>query len=329
MDSDSIIIHGSRPMLGPSDFADLRTADGLYVDKTALIREVVERGSETLAYLRPRRFGKSLALSMLKCFLDCRDPRPELFEGLEIARDRAFWDRHFGKYPVILLSLKSLDCDTFPKMLEKLADALQSMAEGFGYLLESKRLRASQKRFLEHLMDGTPTQREMEKSLSMLSRMLCVHHGQRCVILLDEYDVPLNRAHLKNYYAQAVDVIRPLMGMALKDNEALRFGLVTGCLRIARESIFTGLNHQDVRTVLTPESREWFGFSPRPDRRPTLRQRLLGHRRRRNPTLRRRVLPQGLRRRPGRRPQRPAVKSATQPKPKGVPKWALLLASKC
>ena len=263
MDSDSIIIHGSRPMLGTSDFADLRQSDGLYVDKTALIREVVERGSKTLAYLRPRRFGKSLALSMLKCFLDCRDPRPELFEGLEIARDRAFWDRHFGKYPVILLSLKSLDCDTFPKMLEKLADALQSMAEGFGYLLESKRLRASQKRFLEHLMDGTPTQREMEKSLSMLSRMLCVHHGQRCVILLDEYDVPLNRAHLKNYYDQAVDVIRPLMGMALKDNEALRFGLVTGCLRIAKESIFTGLNHQDVHTVLTPESREWFGFSPR------------------------------------------------------------------
>ena len=260
MDND-IIIHGSRPMLGTSDFAKLRAVDGLYVDKTAFIREVVERGSETLAYLRPRRFGKSLALSMLKCFLDCRDPRPELFAGLEIAHDRAFWERHFGKYPVILLSLKNLDCDTFPEMLEKLADALQSMAEGFDYLLESRRLRASQKRFLEHLMDGNPTRREMEKSLSMLSRMLCAHHGQRCVILLDEYDVPLNHAHLKDYYSQAIEVIRPLMGMALKDNEALRFGVVTGCLRIAKESIFTGLNHLDVHTVLTPEDREWFGFS--------------------------------------------------------------------
>src|SRR5574344_1524409 len=113
MDSDSIIIHGSRPMLGTSDFADLRQSDGLYVDKTALIREVVERGSKTLAYLRPRRFGKALALSMLQCFLDCRDPRPELFEGLEIARNRAFWDRHFGKYPVILLSLKDMRMNTF------------------------------------------------------------------------------------------------------------------------------------------------------------------------------------------------------------------------
>ena len=92
--------------------------------------------------------------------------------------------------------------------------------------------------------------------------MLCAHHGQRCVILLDEYDVPLNHAHLKDYYSQAIEVIRPLMGMALKDNEALRFGVVTGCLRIAKESIFTGLNHQDVHTVLTRESREWFGFSP-------------------------------------------------------------------
>ena len=262
MDSD-IIIHGSRPMLGTSDFADLRQSDGLYVDKTALIREVVERGSKTLAYLRPRRFGKSLALSMLKCFLDCRDPRPELFEGLEIARDRAFWDRHFGKYPVILLSLKDMRMNTFEDNYAILVQTISWLVHSFAYLKDSPSLDDTDREQYERYRRGTADKAELCASLRWLSRMLCAHHGQRCVILLDEYDVPLNRAHLKNYYDQAVDVIRPLMGMALKDNEALRFGLVTGCLRIAKESIFTGLNHQDVHTVLTPESREWFGFSPR------------------------------------------------------------------
>ena len=137
MDSD-IIIHGSRPLLGTSDFADLRQSDGLYIDKTAFIREVVERGSETLAYLRPRRFGKSLALSMLKCFLDCRDPRPELFEGLEIARDRAFWERHFGKYPVILLSFEGVKGDTFDEMLNRLQDTIRSLADQLSYLLQEE-----------------------------------------------------------------------------------------------------------------------------------------------------------------------------------------------
>ena len=155
MDSD-IIIHGSRPMLGTSDFAKLRAADGLYIDKTAFIREVVERGSETLAYLRPRRFGKSLALSMLKCFLDCRDPRPELFEGLEIARDRAFWDRHFGKYPVILLSLKNLDCGSFASMLRRLTDAIRALASQFSYLLQDEGLPSWERRQLDRLTSGEP-----------------------------------------------------------------------------------------------------------------------------------------------------------------------------
>ena len=260
MDSD-IIIHGSRPMLGTSDFADLRQSDGLYVDKTALIREVVERGSKTLAYLRPRRFGKSLALSMLKCFLDCRDPRPELFEGLEIARDRAFWDRHFGKYPVILLSLKDMRMNTFEDNYAILVQTISWLVHSFAYLKDSPSLDDTDREQYERYRRGTADKAELCASLRWLSRMLCAHHGQRCVILLDEYDVPLNQAHLQGFYKEAIDVIRPLMGMALKDNEALRFGLVTGCLRIAKESIFTGLNHQDVHTVLTPESREWFGFS--------------------------------------------------------------------
>ena len=262
MDSDSIIIHGSRPMLGTSDFADLRQSDGLYVDKTALIREVVERGSKTLAYLRPRRFGKSLALSMLKCFLDCRDPRPELFEGLEIAHDRAFWDRHFGKYPVILLSLKDMRMNTFEDNYAILVQTISWLVHSFAYLKDSPSLDDTDREQYERYRRGTADKAELCASLRWLSRMLCAHHGQRCVILLDEYDVPLNHAHLKGYYGQAIEVIRPLMGMALKDNEALRFGLVTGCLRIVKESIFTGLNHQDVHTVLTRESREWFGFSP-------------------------------------------------------------------
>ena len=260
MDSD-IIIHGSRPMLGTSDFAKLRAADGLYIDKTAFIREVVERGSETLAYLRPRRFGKSLALSMLKCFLDCRDPRPELFEGLEIARNRAFWDRHFGKYPVILLSLKDMRMNTFEDNYAILVQTISWLVHSFAYLKDSPSLDDTDREQYERYRRGTADKAELCASLRWLSRMLCAHHGQRCVILLDEYDVPLNHAHLQGFYKETIDVIRPLMGMALKDNEALRFGLVTGCLRIAKESIFTGLNHQDVHTVLTPESREWFGFS--------------------------------------------------------------------
>ena len=237
---------------------------------------------------------------MLKCFLDCRDPRPELFEGLEIARDRAFWDRHFGKYPVILLSLKDMRMNTFEDNYAILVQTISWLVHSFAYLKDSPSLDDTDREQYERYRRGTADKAELCASLRWLSRMLCAHHGQRCVILLDEYDVPLNRAHLKNYYDQAVDVIRPLMGMALK--VAPSFDKLCDSARKGLDQI---------------------------DRHPTLRQRLLGHRRRRNPTLRRRVLPQGLRRRPGRRPQRPAVKSATQPKPKGVPKWALLLASKC
>ena len=263
MDSDSIIIHGSRPMLGTSDFADLRQSDGLYVDKTALIREVVERGSKTLAYLRPRRFGKSLALSMLKCFLDCRDPRPELFEGLEIARDRTFWDRHFGKYPVLLLSFEAVKGDTFDAMLHRLPDTIRSLADQFSYLLQQDALPKSERRELESLISGSLKSHELSESLHFLSRMLHIHYGQRSIILLDDYDLPLLYAYLNGYYEQAIETIFSLLAPALKDNEDLRFGVITGCLHIVERGLYNRLNHLDVRTVLTPESREWFGFSTR------------------------------------------------------------------
>ena len=262
MDSD-IIIHGSRPLLGTSDFADLRQSDGLYVDKTAFIREVVERGSETLAYLRPRRFGKSLALSMLKCFLDCRDPRPELFEGLEIARDRTFWDRHFGKYPVILLSFEEVKGDTFDEMLNRLQDTIRSLADQFSYLLQEDGLPKWERRELESLISGSLKSHELSESLHFLSRMLHIHYGQRSIILLDDYDLPLLYAYLNGYYEQAIETIFSLLAPALKDNEDLRFGVITGCLHIVERGLYNRLNHLDVRTVLTPESREWFGFSPR------------------------------------------------------------------
>ena len=262
MDSD-IIIHGSRPMLGTSDFAKLRAADGLYIDKTAFIREVVERGSETLAYLRPRRFGKSLALSMLKCFLDCRDPRPELFEGLEIARDRTFWDRHFGKYPVILLSFEEVKGDTFDEMLNRLQDTIRSLADQFSYLLQEDGLPKWERRELESLISGSLKSHELSESLHFLSRMLHTHYGQRSIILLDDYDLPLLYAYLNGYYEQAIETIFSLLAPALKDNEDLRFGVITGCLHIVERGLYNRLNHLDVHTVLTPESREWFGFSPR------------------------------------------------------------------
>ena len=261
MDSD-IIIHGSRPLLGTSDFAKLRAADGLYIDKTAFIREVVERGSETLAYLRPRRFGKSLALSMLKCFLDCRDPRPELFEGLEIARDRAFWERHFGKYPVILLSFEGVKGDTFDEMLNRLQDTIRSLADQFSYLLQDEGLPKWERRELESLISGSRKSHELSESLHFLSRMLHTHYGQRSIILLDDYDLPLLYAYLSGYYDQAIETIFSLLAPALKDNEDLRFGVITGCLHIVERGLYNRLNHLDVHTVLTRESREWFGFSP-------------------------------------------------------------------
>ena len=261
MDHDPIIIHGSQPMLGTSDFADLRQSDGLYVDKTALIREVVERGSKTLAYLRPRRFGKSLALSMLKCFLDCRDPRPELFAGLEIARDRAFWERHFGKYPVILLSFEGVKGDTFDEMLNRLQDTIRSLADQFSYLLQDEGLPKWERRELESLISGSRKSHELSESLHFLSRMLHTHYGQRSIILLDDYDLPLLYAYLSGYYDQAIETIFSLLAPALKDNEDLRFGVITGCLHIVERGLYNRLNHLDVHTVLTPESREWFGFS--------------------------------------------------------------------
>lgn len=247
--------------IGQSSFVRLREDHCLYIDKSAFVREVAN-AKKVQVYLRPRRFGKTLALSMLDAFFNCQAPRPELFDGLEISEDRAFCAAHQNQYPVLRLSLKNLDTDNFEKMREKLAYELAQLVREHKYLLESEKLAAEERDFLQRLAWEKASLAELEGSLLRMSHMLHAHHGRRCVILLDEYDVPLNSAYGYGYLDLCVPLIRSFMLQSFKDNDALAYAVITGCLRISRESIYTGMNNVDIHTILRKEEREWFGFTP-------------------------------------------------------------------
>ena len=251
--------------VGIDSFEKIRRNNFYYIDKTKLIEQLVETGGEVTLFTRPRRFGKTLNMSMLKAFFETGADE-SLFDGLYIAQNKALCEEHMGKYPVIFLSLKSVEGLKYEDAIYRITELIGIEAERFGFLEDSEYLSENEKKRYKAIIalkDGTNAMDEkaLVSSLQILSQLLYKHFGQKTVILIDEYDVPLDKAFQNGYYKEMVSLIRGLFGMALKTNESLQFAVLTGCLRISKESIFTGLNNFEVLSILNVQYDECFGFT--------------------------------------------------------------------
>ena len=254
--------------VGIENFHDIRKEGFYYVDKTAMIRDLLHQWSKVNLFTRPRRFGKSLNMSMLRAFFEIGCDRT-LFEGLEIAEEKDLCQEYMGKFPVVSVSLKGVDGNDFPSARSMICLAVGSEAMRFQFLSESKMLTDKEKELYEQLTTvgkGTEDVFAMPDSvlagsLKTLAGLLEKHYGRKAIILIDEYDVPLAKASEKGYYGQMLALIRGMFDQALKTNDHLYFAVLTGCLRVAKESIFTGLNNPKVFSVTTVRFDEYFGFT--------------------------------------------------------------------
>ncbi|WP_304116097.1 AAA family ATPase, partial [Phascolarctobacterium succinatutens] len=236
-----------------------------YVDKTALIEQLLSNKGMVNLFTRPRRFGKTLTMSMLRYFFEIGTDA-KLFDGLYIAKNQKLCEAYLGKYPVISISIKDVDGFTFDKAMYSLVEVIANEAGRFLYLLDSDKLTAEDKdqyRAMISVRDGLYMMDEkiLESSLKKLSELLYKHYEKKVIILIDEYDVPLSKAFNNGYYKEMVGLIRALFGKALKTNDALFMAVLTGCLRISKESIFTGLNNFKVLSILDNSFDEQFGFT--------------------------------------------------------------------
>ena len=256
----------ARLPMGIEDFKRIRTDGFYYIDKTRMIRDLLDNMAYVNLFTRPRRFGKTLNMSMLKYFFDIGSI-PALFDGLEISKEAEICDRYQGKFPVISISLKNVGGSTFDKAKNKLQSTIGNEAIRFSFLSDSDRLSETERRQFAKLIelneegDFAMSEGLLENSLLLLSRFLQKHYGQNTVILIDEYDVPLDKAYQAGYYDAMVELIRTLFGQALKTNNSLFFAVLTGCLRISKESIFSGFNNFKVYTVKDVRYKEYFGFT--------------------------------------------------------------------
>ena len=254
--------------IGMDGFEKIRTNDFYYVDKTLFIKELLQNWGEVNLFTRPRRFGKSLNMSMLKNFFEI-GMDPAWFKGLKIAQERELCETYMGKFPVISISLKSVDGMNFEAASAALKNTIGKEAMRFQFLLESDRLSGAEKDLYQRLIKiGTTseavydiTDAALTDSLKTLSQLLEKHCGQKAILLIDEYDVPLDKAFQGGYYDEMAALIRSLLGNALKTNDSLYFAVLTGCLRISKESIFTGLNNLKVHTISDVRYDEYFGFT--------------------------------------------------------------------
>ena len=251
--------------VGIENFEEIRRNRFYYVDKTKLIEQLVETGGKVTLFTRPRRFGKTLNMSMLRSFFETGSDA-SLFDGLYIAENKALCEEYMGKYPVIFLSLKSVEGLNFEDARYRMIELISIEAERFGFLADSEHLSENEReryKAMISLHNGTNAMDEkvLISSLRILSQLLYKHFGKKTVILIDEYDVPLDKAFQNGFYQEMVSLIRGLFGMALKTNDYLQFAVLTGCLRITKESIFTGLNNFKVLSILDSRFDEQFGFT--------------------------------------------------------------------
>ena len=244
--------------VGIENFEEIRKLGFYYIDKTRLIEQLLQGWGKVTLFTRPRRFGKTLNMSMLRSFFEIGMDK-SLFDGLYISGNKVFCDEHMGKYPVIFLSFKGVDGLDFTTARRMLCAILKDELDRHYYLKTSDVLTDEDRILFTKMLHGQDD--NIEDSIRMLSKLLYKHYGQKVVILIDEYDVPLDKAFQNGYYKEMVSLIRGLFGQALKTNEFLQFAVLTGCLRVSKESIFTGLNNFKVMSILDARFDEQFGFT--------------------------------------------------------------------
>ena len=249
--------------VGIEDFQEIRRLGFYYVDKTMLIEQLLSKWGKVNLFTRPRRFGKSLNMSMLRYFFDIETDKT-LFDGLYVSHNKQICEEYMGKFPVIYISLKGVDGLTFSEARFCLAELIESEARRFKFLMHSDKLDADDKAMYRDLLSlhgADVAAMSLRFALKKLSELLYKHYGQKAIILIDEYDVPLDKAFQHGYYREMVALIRGLFGETLKTNEFIQFAVLTGCLRVSKESIFTGLNNFKVLSITDARFDEQFGFT--------------------------------------------------------------------
>ncbi len=246
--------------IGVDSFEKLRREDFYYVDKTGLIVDLLADWGEVNLFTRPRRFGKTLNMSMLKAFFEIGGDK-SIFDGLKVTENKALCEKYMGKYPLVFVSLKGVDGLTFEDAYGRLRILIRDEALRLAVLRESPALSEEEKRAYLRLVSEDAKLNDVVDSLKFLCSMLRKHYGQKPILLVDEYDVPLDKAYYHGYYPQMIDLIRAMFQAALKTNDSLFFAVLTGCLRVSKESIFTGLNNLIVHSISDMSFDEYFGFT--------------------------------------------------------------------
>ena len=252
--------------IGVDNFEKIIRQEFYYVDKTRMIADLLRNWGEVNLFTRPRRFGKTLNMSMLRAFLEIGTD-PDLFTGLEIAEEKELCEKYLGKFPVISVTLKNVEGNSIDTAKKSLKDTIGTEARRFDFLNSSEKLTEQEKESYRALTlveeDGSFKMSDiaLEKSLLRLTDLLSKHYGKQVILLIDEYDVPLDKAYQHGYYDSMVTLLRNLFGNVLKTNENLYFAVLTGCLRVAKESIFTGLNNFNVLSITNVQFDEYFGFT--------------------------------------------------------------------
>ncbi|MDO4828609.1 MAG: AAA family ATPase, partial [Clostridia bacterium] len=246
--------------VGIDSFEKLRREDFYYVDKSRMIVDLMANWGEVNLFTRPRRFGKTLNMSMLKCFFEIGTDK-SLFDGLAVSKEKELCEKYMGKYPVVFVSLKGVDGLTFEDAYNMLRATIREEACRLHFLMDSDALTEYEKQVLQKLMGMDAKFSDITNSLLMLCALLEKHYGQKTILLIDEYDVPLAKAYANGYYPQMLDVLHAMLLAALKTNSSLFFAVLTGCLRISNESVFTGLNNMKMHTISDVRFDEYFGFT--------------------------------------------------------------------
>ena len=247
--------------VGISDFSEIRKDGYYYIDKSGLIRELLGTGTAKVTLItRPRRFGKTLGMSMLAAFFDIRKDSQALFHGLEISGESEICRKWMNQWPTLFITFKRVDGLNFSSAYEMLCSVIAELCVEHSYLLKSDKISVYDREILKRLVSGKATETEVKNSFLILTRAMQMYYGKTVILLMDEYDVPVAKANDHGYYKEMLDVMKGLM-QALKDNQSLRFAVITGCLKIAKESIFTGTNNFVSDTITASRLNEYFGFT--------------------------------------------------------------------
>ncbi len=246
--------------VGVSNFEKIRKDNYFYVDKTGLITDILSQKTEVLLITRPRRFGKTLNMSMLESFFDITKDSKEIFRGLQITREKKLCDEWMNQYPVVSISFKQVDGLNFNDAYNMLVWMISQLYTKHSYLLESEKISDSDKNMINRMINDKPSLVDIKGSLVLLTKLLQQYYDKPVILLIDEYDVPVAKANSKGYYKEMLDVMKAIM-QALKDNDSLKFAVITGCLKIAKESIFTGTNNFVSNSITSNRLNEYFGFT--------------------------------------------------------------------